>query len=182
MHYFSLHCHCVPLHYPSVELSAQLPTPLPLTQCSQYSAKAQENGALNSEFNYSRPSEMLVSRWIKPGSLSKPIFDLKGRQMCFRNITIGLLPSGGCHLPLLVVCCKVRHIYNYREVESSAMTVEVNISRNWPRELPCLLSSSWMASVKKKDFRFTVWSKCLEPPEGPFLSRRRMEEDVSWHH
>lgn len=73
-----------------------------LAQCSRYCTKTPENGALNSEFNYSRPSEMLVSRWIKPGSLSKPIFDLKGRQMCFRNITIGLLPSGRCHLPMLL--------------------------------------------------------------------------------
>lgn len=70
-----------------------------LAQCSWYSTKARENGALNSEFNYSRPSEMLVSRWIKPGSLSKPIFDLKGRHTCFRYITIGLLPSGVCHSP-----------------------------------------------------------------------------------
>ena len=68
-------------------------------QCSRYSTKTWENGVLNSEFNYSRPSEMLVSRWIKPGSLSKPILDLKGRKMCFRNISVGLLPSGRCHLP-----------------------------------------------------------------------------------
>lgn len=61
--------------------------------------RQQENRALNTEFNYSRPSEMLVSRWIRPGSLSKPILDLKGRQLCIRNISIGLLPSGRCHLP-----------------------------------------------------------------------------------
>lgn len=63
----------VAAHYHSAELSTAFPL-----FCSQRCAKAAENGALNSGFNYSRPSEMLVSRWIKPGSLSKPIFDLKG--------------------------------------------------------------------------------------------------------
>lgn len=106
-----------------------------LTQCSRYSTIAGENGALNSEFNYSRPSEMLVSRWIKPGSLSKPIFDLKGRHMCFRYITIGLLPMRRYHpaqlLSDLRICMPQTNSWG-REVKSNATPVVVNICRNWP--------------------------------------------------
>lgn len=104
MHYFFppsdviVHPHTFPLLSPCATFQDDRP-PSPrflgtFTQCPQYSTKAQENGVLNSEFNYSRPSEMLVSRWIKPGSLSKPIFDLKGKHMCFRHIAIPLSPLG----------------------------------------------------------------------------------------
>lgn len=86
--------HCCPSALPLSRIVHKTLNSSTLAQRLRYGTKTPENGAPNSEFNYSRPSEMLVSRWIKPGSLSKPIFDLKGRQMCFRNITTGLLPPG----------------------------------------------------------------------------------------
>lgn len=155
----------------------------------RYSTKMPENGALNSEFNYSRPSEMLVSRWIKPGSLSKPIFDLKGRQMCFRNIAIGLLPPGRCHLPYIccliweIECRKVRHIYNYREVMPSAMTVVVNISRYWLQVLSGLCLCWWQFKVSWKKKKRTSGLLCIvQSPQKVLFYPRKMTEDVSWHH
>lgn len=71
MHYFSLHCHCVsldlaisavPLHYPSAELSTQLPIPLYFSTVLTIQYKDTRKWHLNPEFNYLRPSEMLVSR------------------------------------------------------------------------------------------------------------------------
>lgn len=77
--------------------------------------------------------------------------------MCFRSITVGLSPPGGCHLPRPPPsdlrdsrCCKVRQIYNYREAKSSAVTVVVKISGNVPRELPWSLSLAWTASVRER--------------------------------
>lgn len=143
-------------------------------QCSRYSTKTRENGVLNSEFNYSRPSEMLVSRWIKPGSLSKPILDLKGRKkMCFRNISVGLFAFG--QMPPTAAAVRPDRLHaakSYKCITTERLSnVVVNISRNWVQELQCLcLHCAWQFKVwgGKKDLRFTVWSKCLECLEGPF--------------
>lgn len=117
-------------------------------QCSRYSTKTRENGALNSEFNYSRPSEMLVSRWIKPGSLSKPIFDLKGRQMCFRNIAIGLLPLGRCHLLLLAAVWPERsHASKSDKIITTARLSQVLGHRNY-RDFVFIEDGSWKCKEK----------------------------------
>lgn len=88
-----------------------------------------------------------------------------------------------CCLTLQHAISQVRQIDNYTEVKSSAMTAVVYTSRNWPWELPCFVFSvDQSLKCKRKGPCFHCeWSKCLEPPQGPFPPRR-MEKDVSWHH
>lgn len=123
---------------------------------------------------------MLVSRWIKPGSLSKPILDLKGRQMCFRNITItaALLPMGADATypsndrPEWLCTAKADTFIATDKFSGSCG------KHQW--ELAAGFSVSLCARERKRSSGL-VWFKCLEPPEGPFFPAdgwRKMFPDI----
>lgn len=163
-------CHCASPHVPLLSLHATFQDNRPhshrflasFTQCSQCSTKAQQNGVLNSEFNYSRPSEMLVSRWIKPGSLSKPIFDLKGKQTCFKHFRYSTFASG-CTLTILAAVLAKR-LCNDPKSRLTPVRRRHRYTSTGRAKLYCGWRLQELNNKTKVDLQFG--SKCLKPTQG----------------
>lgn len=171
MHYFSLHCHCaspdlsisaVPVHYPSAELSTQLPIPLYFNTMLRIHYKDTRK---MERWTWNSITHVLQRCWF-PGELGpalcpNPFSTWKVDKCVSGTSPLVFLPLGRCHLPYSccltweIVCCKVRQIYYYREVKQSDMTVVVNMNRIWPQEITVSLSSLWLTvlSVREKELQ-----------------------------